>query len=501
MIDKIKGYGKSVVKGSLFLRYFAVFSAVIIVCMFAIGLFLLFFTVNYWRDTKLEMLQKNAANIAKTTATSLSQAALYNDYERATIVICNSLEQISGSIDADIFVCNLEGDVVLCKDILSPDFSLSSSGHCLFHNNYTLSESIVTKASKGGFALFSTLDGIYAQAHAVALEPIFLNGEVTGIVVATAPVMDELVPFALKILGMFLMAAALSLIMISLAVYYFTDRLTKPLREMAEATKHYAGGDFSYRVQIKGNNELTRLTTDFNAMAKALETLEISRRNFVANVSHEFKTPITTIGGFINGILDGTVPPDKQTHYLSIVCSEVNRLSKLVNTMLNISRIETGNFELIYESFDFSEIIFSVFKGFEQSANLKSIGIYGLNNLSPMIINGDRDMLTQVIYNLFDNAVKFTNESGEIVITAAESNTEVFFSIRNSGKGIPEEDIENVFERFYKADKSRSSDIKSVGLGLHIAKSIVDMHKGTISVKSLLNEYTEFSVTLPKLPL
>lgn len=500
MINKIKGYGKSVVKGSFFMKYFAVFSAVIIVCMFAIGVFLLFFTVNYWRDTKLEILQKNAANIAKTTANSLSQAEIFNDYERATIVICNSLEQISGSIDADIFVCNLEGNVVLCKDILSPDFSLSSSGHCLFHNSYTLSQSTITKASKGGFALFSKLDGIYAQPHAVALEPVYLNGTVTGVVVATAPVMDELVPFALKILGMFITASSLALIIVSIAVYVFTDRLTKPLREMAEATKHYAVGDFSYRVQLKGNNELTRLITDFNAMAKALETLESSRRNFVANVSHEFKTPITTIGGFINGILDGTIPPDKQNHYLNIVCNEVSRISKLVNTMLNISRIETGNFELIYESFDFSEIIFNVFKGFEQTVKNQSIGIYGLTALSPMIINGDKDMITQVIYNLFDNAIKFANENGEIVITTAESSSGIFFSIKNSGEGIPQEDIENVFERFYKADKSRSSDAKSVGLGLHIAKSIIDMHKGSISVKSLQNEYTEFSITLPKHP-
>ncbi|NLA72427.1 MAG: HAMP domain-containing histidine kinase [Clostridiales bacterium] len=498
MIDKFKVYGKTVVKGSFFVKYFAVFSAVIIICMLAIGIFLLLFTVNYWRDTKLEMLQKNAANIAKTTANSLSQAELYNDYERATIVICNSLEQISGSIDADIFVCNLNGEVVLCKDILSPDFSLSSSGHCLFHNNYNLSQNTVTKASKGGYALFSTLDGIYAQLHAVALEPIYLNGAVTGIVVATAPVMDELVPFALKILGMFLMASALSLTIISIAVYIFTDRLTKPLREMAQATRHYAGGDFSYRVQIKGNDELTRLITDFNAMAKALETLESSRRNFVANVSHEFKTPITTIGGFINGILDGTIPPEKQSRYLNIVCNEISRLSKLVNTMLNISRIETGNFELIYESFNFTELIFNAYKGFEQSIAKKSIGVYGLNTLPPITINGDRDMINQVIYNLFDNAVKFTNENGEIIITASESNAKIFFTIRNSGTGIPIEDIENVFERFYKADKSRSSDSKSVGLGLHIAKSIIDMHNGNISVKSSLYEYTEFSVSLPK---
>lgn len=499
MIKRVKGYGKNIAKGSFFTKYFAVFSSVIVVCMFVIGVFLLFFTVNYWRDTKLEMLQENAASMAKTTSASLRQAELTGDYERATILICNSLDQKSESLGADIFVCNLNGEVILCKDILSPDFSLSDSGHCLFHNNYNLSKNTVLKASKGGYALFSTLDGIYADPHAVAIEPVVVGDTVTGIVVATAPVMDELVPFAMRILGMFLMASAFSLIIISIAVYIFTDRFTKPLREMAEATKHYAQGDFAYRVHLKGNDELTRLITDFNAMAKSLEALESSRRSFVANVSHEFKTPMTTIGGFINGILDGTIPDDKHEHYLGIVCVEVNRLSKLVNTMLNISRIETGNVELAYENFDFTNMILSVFWGFEQIIEKKGVSVYGLDSLEPMIISADKDMINQMIYNLIDNAAKFTNNNGEITVAARQTPSDVFFSIRNTGQGIPEDEIAKVLERFYKVDKSRSTDAKSVGLGLHIVKSIIELHGGTINVKSTVNEFTEFSVVLPKL--
>lgn len=498
MFDKVKKSGNNIAKGSFFSKYFAVFSAVIIVCMLIIGIFLLFFTVDYWRDTKLELLQKNVVNMANTTAVSLKQAEMLNDWERAAIVVCSSLYQISDSLEADFFVCNMNGEVVFCKDVLSPDLSLTDSGHCLFHNNYKLKSSTITKASKGGFALFSTLDGIYADLHAVAIEPVILDDKVTGLVVATAPVMNELVPYALKVLGMFLMASSLSLILISIAVYIFTDRLTKPLRAMAQATRHYAQGDFSFRVQLKGNDELTRLVTDFNAMAKSLEALESSRRSFVANVSHEFKTPMTTIGGFINGILDGTIPSEKQEYYLGIVSDEVKRLSGLVNTMLNISRIESGNVELVYESFNLTELILSVFLGFEQIIENRGINIFGLDFLEPMVINADKDMINQMIYNLIDNAVKFSNDNGDIIITASQTPSDISLSIRNSGSGIPKEEIENIFERFYKVDKSRSSDSKSVGLGLHIIKSIIELHHGSINVKSFENEFTEFLIALPK---
>lgn len=499
MVNKTKKHGKNIVKGSFFTKYFSIFSVIVIVCMFAIGIFLLFFTINYWRDTKLEMFQKNAANMADTTAVALKQAALLNDYERATIVICSSLKQVSESLEADVFICNLDGEVILCKDILSPDFKVSDSGHCLFHNSYVLSQNTVTWACNGGYAMFSTLDGIYADLHAVAIEPVILGNSTTGVVVITAPVMGELVPFAIRILKIFLMASLLTLLLISIAVYIFSDRLTKPLREMAEATKHYAQGDFTYRVTVKGNDELSRLITDFNEMAKALETLENSRRNFVANVSHEFKTPMTTIGGFINGILDGTIPPEKQEQYLRIVSTEVKRLSKLVNTMLNISKIETGNVELIYESFDFSEMILSVFWGFEQTIENRGIKIYGLDLLEPAVISADKDMMYQMVYNLIDNAAKFTNDNGEITVGVSQTSTKVFFTIRNTGEGIPEDECNDVFERFYKVDKSRSTDVKSVGLGLHIVKSIIDLHGGTINVKSVVNEFTEFSVVLSKL--
>ncbi len=498
MKDKLRKFGKELTKGSFFAKYFAVFSSVIIVCLCVIGLLLFAFTVNYWRDTKLQMLKKNAGNIAQTITESLEQAAVIGDYERATMIICNTLKQISDSLDADVFMCNTDGNVILCKDLLSPNLSISGTGECLYHKSYRLSTNTVQSASEKGSAVFSKLDGTYADIHAVAIEPIQVNGKLVGVIVATAPVMAELTSFSLKVLGMFLSASIFTLFIVFIAVYVMTDKLTKPLREMAEATQHYAKGDFSYRVKLKGNDELTRLITDFNSMAKALDALESSRRSFVANVSHEFKTPMTTIGGFINGILDGTIPPDRHSYYLGIVSGEVKRLSRLVTTMLNISKIETGNVELKYETFDLSEMVLSTFLGFEQIIEQRGITVTGLDALESMLLNADADMINQAIYNLVDNAVKFTNDGGEITVLGGAAPHGFFLSVKNTGAGIPPEEIQKVFERFYKVDKSRSTDTKSVGLGLHIVRSIVELHGGTIAVSSILGNYTEFALNLPK---
>ena len=233
-------------------------------------------------------------------------------------------------------------------------------------------------------------------------------------------------------------------------------------------------------------------------MANSLEQLENSRRSFVANVSHEFKTPMTTIGGFINGILDGTIPQEKQGYYLEIVASEINRLSRMVTTMLNISRIETGNVDMTIDSISINKKLISTCLAFEQLISKKNIEIVGFDDMEDVTIRGDSAMIDQVVYNLIDNAVKFTNEGGKITITVKNLKDYSSFSVTNTGKGIPQKDINKVFDRFYKVDQSRSTDVKSTGLGLFLIKSIVNLHNGTVTVESRENEYTRFTVKLPK---
>ena len=217
-------------------------------------------------------------------------------------------------------------------------------------------------------------------------------------------------------------------------------------------------------------------------MAKALAVLESSRRSFVANVSHELKTPMTTIGGFIDGMLDGTIPPEQQKHYLEIVSAEVKRLSRLVMTMLNMSKIEAGELKLQPSKFDISAQVFQVFLLFEQSIERKKIEIAGLEDMQSVAVEADPDMIHQVLYNLIDNAVKFTQEGGQITASVLSDSEKVIVRIRNTGLGVSSEEINRIFERFYRVDKARSRESGGTGLGLSIAQEIIRQHEGSLSL-------------------
>lgn len=247
--------------------------------------------------------------------------------------------------------------------------------------------------------------------------------------------------YATNILKMFVFACLMAFSVGFIAVYFLTASLIKPLHDMSEATKAYAEGDFGPRVKVKGDDELAELVRAFNKMASDLSLLESSRRSFVANVSHELKTPMTTIGGFIDGILDGTIPESQQKHYLSIVSDETKRLSRLVTAMLNMSKIEAGELKLKPKAFDISAEIFNVLLSFEQIIERKHIEISGLDRLHSVTVTADEDMIHQVIYNLVDNAVKFT-ENGTISVFADDDENATLIKVVNTGAGISSEERE-----------------------------------------------------------
>ena len=222
------------------------------------------------------------------------------------------------------------------------------------------------------------------------------------------------------------------------------------------------------------------------------------RRNFIANISHELKTPMTTIAGFIDGILDGTIPPEKQKHYLGIVSQEVKRLSRLVRTMLDLSRIDSGEMKLRPARFDLTNTVFSALLSFEDAIETKKIEVRGLEDTESIFVDGDPDMIHQVVYNLIDNAVKFTNEGGYIEIRVRGIPGKTVVSVENSGAGIAPDELPLIFDRFYKTDKSRSQDKNGMGLGLYIVRTIIRLHGGEIKAESVQNEFCRFVFWLPK---
>jgi len=301
-----------------------------------------------------------------------------------------------------------------------------------------------------------------------------------------------------NIIRLYVGASSVALVFATIFIYVYSKKMFTPLREMSRITKLYARGDFSQRIEVPGNNELSDLALKLNEMAVSLATIDQSRSAFIANVSHELKTPMTSISGFIDGILDGTIPRDEEKKYLEIVSLEVKRLSDLVQTMLTLSKIEAGEAELKPSSTELKNLLFTVLLKFEKPIEDANINVVGFEEMKECVVVADEKMLYQVIYNLYDNAVKFTNIGGIINVELFSDDDKVTVTIANTGEGIKVEEILHIFERFYKIDKSRSEDVKGAGLGLNLVKNIVELHGGEVSATSIPGEITSFSFWIPK---
>lgn len=282
-------------------------------------------------------------------------------------------------------------------------------------------------------------------------------------------------------------------------IYTTTMQLISPLQDMSRAAESFGKGDFSARIEVEGDDEIAMLARSFNKMAESLDELETNRRSFIANVSHDLRTPMTTIGGYIDGIIDGTIPKSEQKHYLEIVSEEVKRLSRLTSSLLSVMRLEEQNQSVELVNVDAWDLILNIMFNLEQRIEEKKIYIPDLSP-EPCEVRADKDMLHQVIYNLIDNAVKYTPVGGEINVAVTEEDGKTRISVRNSGQGISEEEQAYIFERFYKTDKSRGVDRGGTGLGLYIVKMLTQAMGGTVEVESDGESYTVFTVTLQSAP-
>ena len=281
-------------------------------------------------------------------------------------------------------------------------------------------------------------------------------------------------------------------------LYLFCERLAGPLREMSGITKRFAKGRFDRRVKVHGNDEIADLGTAFNRMADSLEQLETMRNSFISNVSHDLRTPMTTILGFIEGITSGAIPEEKHDYYLGVIAEEVRRLSRLVTELLDLSRLQSGTRKFNFASFDVCEMARLILISSEQRIDAKHLGVSFNSDADNILVRGDKDAIYQVLYNLCDNAIKFSREGGVFSITiTAHGKRKIAVTVYNEGEGIPMADVPFIFERFYKSDKSRSRDKSGAGLGLYIAKTIMESHNETLTLESREGESCAFTFTLP----
>lgn len=334
-------------------------------------------------------------------------------------------------------------------------------------------------------ARFTTLGGLYSRPRQVIGAPLIrVTGgeqEAFGYLFLSRDI-EEFRADWLDFSGMFLLISLGVMAFAAIITFAFTKKLAEPINEMAAAAGRFARGDFSTRVKDLGRqDEIGELTAAFNAMAESVESQERLRREFVANVSHELRTPMTVISGFADGILDGTI--EDSGKYLGVISSETRRLSRLVNSMLELSKLQAAD-EILKKSFDIAEVARLALLSLSGKIEEKGLDVAANLPEAPIITRGDRDSITQVVYNLIDNAIKFSRPGGEIVLELWKQGGKAFVSVENQGETIPKDELTHIFTRFHKTDKSRSADRDGVGLGLYICKSILDNHNEDIFVSS-----------------
>ena len=282
------------------------------------------------------------------------------------------------------------------------------------------------------------------------------------------------------------------------AVYFISEKIVAPIRQMSVATKRFSEGEFDIKIPVEGSDEIAELATAFNSMADSLANLEYMRSSFLANVAHDLRTPMTSISGFIDGILSGAIPQEQQSYYLGVIGQEIRRLSRLVSNLLDISRMEAGNRKFEKTPFDICETARIILLTFEAKIDAKKLNVEFDAPDDRLYVYSDKDAVYQVLYNLCDNAVKFSKDGGVYRITIKDVGDKVSVSVFDEGIGISKEDLPNVFDRFYKSDKSRGLDRTGVGLGLYIVKTIMDNLGEQITVDSVQGEYCNFTLTLTK---
>lgn len=476
-------------KKHLFKRFFGYSALTVLLGFVFIGFFIMFFTAGEWWTDKVNTLTRNAQNISSAYENVITSDVKEKEKDD---LINTSLNFVHNATLSDYFITDISGNVVYCCG-RNP----KQGNVCDEHKSFKVSENHMKRAIDGGYADYATEDEFGIGKFVVAV-PAKVGEDVVGISFAVEDAITGFLPYVAGIVQATSYAILGTLVVIFIVMYFITRSITKPLSQMQEATEHYAKGEFHYRADENYRiKDFSNFAKALNKMAYELKINDESQKSFVANVSHELKTPMTSISGFVDGMLDGTIPPEEEKKYLTIVSAEVKRLSRMVVSMLNLSKIEAGEIQLNAREYDISKQIFDTLLNFEKSIEEKKIEIEGFEDMGEVTVNADKDLIQQVIYNLIDNAVKFTPECGYIRVFAHRNEESTVVSIRNSGAGISQDEISRIFERFYKVDKSRSYDVKGVGLGLYIVKTIINMHDGGISANSKPGEYTEFSFEIP----
>ena len=457
---------------------------VLLTAMLLIGTSFQALVREYLTDQAMESLKNDGNAISALASAYYTEATLnHEDF----LVNLSFVSQVSQS---DSVICDSTGRLVLC----------SRAPFGCGHQGMMVSQDFLSEVFQTGYVTTTgVIQGLYEDERFVTAVPIVDGaGYGVGIVIVSTP-MEQVNAILQKISDTYLFVCVVAVLLAVGIMSIVARRHSQPLRDMAKAANAFGHGDLEARVQVdpKSPDEVQDLALAFNNMASSLQQSEYQRQEFVANVSHELKTPMTTISGFVDGMLDGTIPAERHTYYMQMVSDETKRLSRLVRSMLDISRLQDQDIPEEKKSrFDLQELAGQVLISFEQKIEAKKLNVDVEFPNQPSFTMASPDYITQVIYNLLDNAVKFCPEGGDLGLSIKAGTTKLYVSISNSGQTIPQHELPLVFDRFHKLDKSRSQNRDGWGLGLYIVKTIVCRHGEDISVTSQ-NGITTFTFTLP----
>ncbi len=339
--------------------------------------------------------------------------------------------------------------------------------------------------------------GHFSEEMLTVLAPITYNYTLNGYVVVhypTVKIREQRNDLNLIILATIAVVFVLS----TFILIVFTDIVYIPLKKITKATEAYAEGDFTYPIDIDKNDEIGYLAASLTYMADKLSHFEDDQKKFIANVSHDFRSPLTSMKGYLEAMVDGTIPVEQHSKYLNIVKNETERLTKLTNNLLTLNNLNITGMNLDITDFDINRTIKDTVATFEGTCKKKHISFNLVLTGERLYVCADKGKIEQVLYNLIDNAIKFSKPDSSIKLETSEKNETIFVSVKDSGIGIPKDNLKQIFDRFYKTDLSRGRDKKGTGLGLSIVKEILNAHHENINVISTVDVGTEFIFTLPK---
>lgn len=422
-------------------------------------------------------LYKEASLISKTYASELYQS-------RITIESAHTqINALATYLSASIWIVNPSGMVVLNSD------------EATNVDNPKIIKDFDPAVTSDSFYVVGNFFGEFEHDTLSVFTPISSNYKIKGYVIIHKP-MSDISKSADSLLGITYITLVLLIFLSLIILLFFTEMFYIPLKKIIAATEQYASGNYHYELNVESGDEIGYLATTLNYMASEIAQSEDAQKKFVANVSHDFRSPLTSIKGYLEAMLDGTIPPEMHEKYLNIVLNETERLTKLTNSLLTLNNLNTKGMILDRSDFDINQMIKNISCTFEGTLTAKEIMLDLVLTGEKIYVNADMSKIQQVLYNLLDNAIKFSNHNSTITIETREKKNRLFVSVKDNGMGIPKENLKLIFDRFFKSDISRGKDKKGTGLGLSITKEIIHSHGENINVISTEGVGSEFIFSL-----